>query len=158
VSGDHDRGGAARLPDTLEDAVVAGNGKVTPAVFFGNYHSHHPDFKKPLDAPLGDFLIAIDLKTRVFVAEIVIEFGQKLIAARDFIGIDFRKRKDELLPKITPEKVFNESHGVRIRTEHFLSLLDLLAILFGYVFQALGEVWLGHCCVLLLLLRNDAAL
>ena len=51
-------------------------------------HPEDADVEQPFDAPVGDGLLLVNLVVRVLVAEVVIELGQHLIAARRLLGAD----------------------------------------------------------------------
>ena len=164
----HEDGGrAARAAEALEHAVVARDAEPEPAELGGDRHAEHAEVEEPLDDPLRDLLLLVDLDRGVLVRQVGVERGEQLVALRRLLGRDLRVGKHEVLAEVPPEGVLEDAHRRRIGAEHLLGLLDLLAVLLGDVLEVLGEVRVAHRLVPLVLVavrrrfvtgrRGDAA-
>ena len=144
VRGDKHRGRAAGAADAAQHAVVGRDAEAQAAVLLRDGHAEHAHVEEALDDPLRDLLLLVDLDGRVLVLQVSVELGEQLVAARAFLGGLRRVREHEVLAEVSPEDVLHEAHRLRVRAEHLLGLLDLLAVLLGDVLQVLREVGLGH--------------
>jgi len=77
----------------------------------------------------------IDLDGRVLGAEILIEAGQQLIAARLLVCRRRRVRENQLFAKIPPEQILHEAHLGRLRADNRLGVFNELAIFFFDTFE-----------------------
>jgi len=144
----------ARTTESLKHAVVACDAEAETAELRRNRHAEHADVEEPLNDPLWDLLLLIDLNRWVLGLQVVVERGEQLIALRGLFGRNGRIRERELLAEVAPEDVLDETHRRRIGAKHFLCLLDLLAILLGDVLQVLGEVGVRHVSLVVVLVRR----
>ena len=144
MRGNDDGRGSARHADAFEYPVVACDSESTTTVFLGDDHAHDTDVEESLQAPVRDLLNAIDLRGGMFVAKIVVEFGQELVATRGFLRRHFWKRNNQFASVVAPEEILHESHGLWIGAQHFLGLFDLLAIFFRDVLQVVSQIRLTH--------------
>ena len=118
--------------------------KATAAVLLGCDHAHDAQVKKSRDHPVRDVLGLVDFNRRMLRLEVDIEFGEQFVAPGAFFVALHRHREDQFLADPAPEQVLDEAHGGGIRSQHFLSLLDLLAVFRGDVLQALCQIRLRH--------------
>ena len=144
VGRDDDRRRTAGLAEAGQHAVVRGDPKTTAAVLLGRDHAHDAQVKKAREHPVGDVLGLVDFNRRMLRLEVDVEFGEQFVAPGAFFVALHRHGENQFLSDAAPKQVLDEAHGGGIRPQHFLSLLDLLAVFRGDVLQALCQIRLRH--------------
>ena len=137
---------AAGATNAFKYSVVTRDAKTETTEGHRDGHAKHAELKETLDHPRWDLLLLIDLNRGMFILEIDIKRGEQLIALRDFIRRGCRIGKREILAKVAPESVLDDSDGGRIRPQHFLCGFDLLAIFRADILEFGREVRVGSRC------------
>ena len=144
VGRDDDRSGAAGFAKPGQHSVVGRDPEAASAVLLRRDHPHDAQVKKAGDHPVGDVLCLVDFNRRMLCLEINIELCEQFVTSGAFLVAFHRHRENQFLADPSPEQILDEPHGGGVGAQHFLSLLDLLAVFGGDVLQALCQIRLRH--------------